>query len=329
MSEVKRIVAGRAASILSRFVKVTSRSATYFIPVNVCPVVPLVLLRYQIPFQFLDIDPKKSFCINLANATNKLRSCRDKQCGLLLVRTYGSSEYLDLELAIRELKLAFEGLRVIDDRCLCMPVVERDAHLQTASDLILYSTGPKKPVNLNFGGFGFTRHDLGVFSNVPIANRYVSGMERHMLACADSASRFEYPSTKWNIESALPIPEDNYLHQVGIANAKSLQRKKRVNDYYKSEIRNELILREASSEWRFCIKAKNKKEVLNIIWGNGLFASSHFKPIGTAFGCKPSDHPNAWLLYESVINLFNDQYATDDYVIQIVSIVNKHAQPLA
>lgn len=67
---------------------------------------------------------------------------------MLYVHTYGIEDtpYHKFE----EIKRKNPLLCIIDDRCLCMPRMESR---NTIADIELYSTGAKKQINLNGGGY--------------------------------------------------------------------------------------------------------------------------------------------------------------------------------
>ena len=68
---------------------------------------------------------------------------------------------------------------------------------------------------------------------------------------------------------------------------------------------------------KIIILVENKYEILNALFAEGLFASSHYKALGN----EPT--PIASNLANHVINLFNDEYFTEEQTIKTCEIINE------
>ena len=71
---------------------------------------------------------------------------------LIFVRPYG---YISNEsVFFKTIKQLNENCLIIDDRCLCLPNFEQ---IEGQADLLLYSTGKKKPVDLGTGAIALVK----------------------------------------------------------------------------------------------------------------------------------------------------------------------------
>ncbi len=67
--------------------------------------------------------------------------------------------------SLKEIKENHPDLLLIDDRCLCVPDLEPD--LSSPAEVILYSTGYGKIVDLGFGGYACLSGNLAYQSPQP------------------------------------------------------------------------------------------------------------------------------------------------------------------
>ena len=148
--------ANRASAVLYGFLKSNSFKGPFLIPANVCPVVPLTMMKAGVDFDFVDIDDRHTMSENLAlEMVNK----KDYD-GLLFVHSYGRK--FDNKEFYQSLKSLKPHLCIIDDRCLCRP--ELDGSLPINVDMVLYSTGYAKYVELSYGGYCVTRDECEITS---------------------------------------------------------------------------------------------------------------------------------------------------------------------
>lgn len=141
--------ANRASAVLYGFLKSKSSKGPFLIPANVCPVVPLTMMKAGIDFEFVDIDERHTMSESIALEMMSKRVYE----GLLFVHSYGKK--FDNEGFYQKLKTLNPNLCIIDDRCLCSP--ELDESLATNVDMELYSTGYAKYIELSYGGYGVTK----------------------------------------------------------------------------------------------------------------------------------------------------------------------------
>lgn len=143
------IYANRASAVLYGFLKSKSFKGPFLIPANVCPVVPLTMMKAGVDFEFVDIDERHTMSESIALD----RISKGDSEGLLFVHSYGMK--FDNEGFYQKLKSLNPNLCIIDDRCLCKP--ELDGTLSSNVDMELYSTGYAKYIELSYGGYGVTK----------------------------------------------------------------------------------------------------------------------------------------------------------------------------
>ncbi len=78
------------------------------------------------------------------------------------------------------------------------------------------------------------------------------------------------------------------------------------------------------SNWRFSILVSNKQKLLDEIFKQGLFASSHYGPIDYMYNKNCVENSNAGRIHDKLVNLFNDFRFDQAKACQIVDIINKH-----
>lgn len=138
--------ANRASAILFRFLKSRNFEKPFLLPANVCPVVPLSMMKAGVDYEFVDIDERHAMSEDLA--LEKLSS--GSYSGLLFVHSYG--HYFDNKNFYAQIKCINSEICIIDDRCLCKPSIEDEVPPNV--DLALFSTGYAKYVELSYGGYG-------------------------------------------------------------------------------------------------------------------------------------------------------------------------------
>lgn len=128
--------ANRASAVLYSFLKSRSFTGPFLIPANVCPVVPLTMMKAGVDFEFVDIDERHTMSEAIALERVGIRDYD----GILFVHSYGKR--FDNEDFYKGLKSLNPNLTIIDDRCLCKP--ELNGSIAHHVDMALYSTGYAK-----------------------------------------------------------------------------------------------------------------------------------------------------------------------------------------
>lgn len=310
---MKIIQAPRASAILYHLLVSQTNSLPWLLPANICPIVPITFLKADVPFEFVDISAE-TLHMDLEQAEALIK--RSRYGGLLYVHTYGEASTPKEFLA--NAKSFNPELLILDDRCLCIPDLEPDIH--SDADVTLYSTGYAKIVELNFGGYAYMKENLQYQpSYLPFNSKVHEELERSYKEAVSKRRRFVYRDTDWlETNSNLPAWYD-YRDQIESRQNSSLKQRGLLNDIYANRLPAEIQLPQAYQTWRFNIRVKNKKRIMDAILSASLFASSHYASLA---GIMTEGHaPQADKLADEVINLFNDHHFSLEQAEQICGII--------
>lgn len=272
---MRRVTGYRANRVLYNFLR-SNDCKTIIVPANICGGVVRLLQWMQCTIIYCDINPA-TLCLD----EEAVLQVVDQADAILFVHTYGvETDFAESFAKFRERN---PKIAIIDDRCLCMPDVEIE---DSAADMVLFSTGEKKPVNLGIGGIGFVA-DGWKYAEFEVEENEVLN------------------NTKWELE------DDVLLSKMDA----TIAHKEKLNAIYRKALPKSILLPEAYQHWRFNILVPNKAEIMQAIFDAGLFASGHYAP-------QSHDCPVAGKLYEHVINLFNDEYFTEEQAIKTCEVIN-------
>ena len=275
------VTAYRASKILFNFLVSNRFAKPFLIPCNVCEVIPQTFDLAGVCYEYVDIE-KSSWCLDQEKVLNKVND----YAGMLFVRTYGVEH--DQEDFFRQIKAKNSSFVIIDDSCLCVPDT---AEVQTFADVRLFSLGEKKQVDLGNGGFAFVND--------------------HLMYCEAPAPINSFlKDGSWTFDLSLLEKE----------RAKILVHKQKLNAIYHQLLPKHIQFESVYNNWRFNIFVENKQVILDALFKNQLFASSHYRPM-TKSMCMC---PNAFFLYDHVVNLFNDKYYTTEQAIRTCEIINQY-----
>lgn len=281
------VIDNRAAAVLYRFLISLPKGGKFILPVNICIVVPETFKAAGKNIEFVDID-SETLCAAESEILNLLQ--KDDYQGVLLNHTYGTAYKFDDFIA----KLKFQtNLFVIEDKCLCMP----ETASTNEADLVLFSTGYAKMIELPYaGGYGFLKE------NIRLAKSPVKSL---------------------NLDTCGVLkPEDfnidlqDYFDDIKKQREKILSHKQKINKIYDSHL-SLLALNSEFNNWRYNILIEDKAFFLEEIFGKQLFASSHYAPLHE----DRNKYPTAYKLFDSVINLFNDFYFTEQQARKISELI--------
>ena len=307
-----RIVqAPRASAILYHILVSQQERKPWLLPANICPIVPVTFLKARVPFEFVDISAE-TLHMDMGQAEDLIR--QRKFGGLLYAHTYGEpSTPSDFLNGIKSLN---PELLIVDDRCLCVPEFKP----QSSADVILYSTGYAKIVDLHFGGYALLRNGLNYQPAYLAfdADDY-DQIERSYKKAVQERVQFVYHDMNW-LETDASLPEwDDYRLQIESGLKASLAQRARLNEIYASSLPRELQLPQEYQMWRFNIRVKNKLKVMPTIFEAGLFASSHYVSLTGIMAVGSAPHADT--LADEVINLFNDHHFDTDKAAQICDLI--------
>lgn len=261
---MKLLTANRANKLLYNFIKVNNITGKVLLPANVCPDVVKTLAFAGMQPQFLDIQAE-TLCMDQQAALDYAKEASM----LIFVHTYG----LEVEFSafFQQLREQNPDLIIVDDKCLCLPDLDVK---DSAADLVLYSTGEKKMVNLGGGAIGYLA-DKWEYDEVPVEG-------------CDCLS-----NELWLLD-----PKQLYLKMDTI-----IAHKEKLNTIYRAMLPETIQLPDAFQHWRFNILVKNKQEILAALAAEGLVADSIYPAQGAS--CLVANNLHAY-----VINLYNDKLFT-------------------
>jgi hypothetical protein len=291
------IVDSRASAVLYRFLySRPGKKKKVILPVNICDIVPAIILKSGFQIEFVDID-SFDLCPDENHIFHVLENRPDEISGILYNYTYGIE--LDKTLFFAQLKQQFPNIWVVQDKCSNVPVPEIAC---PNTDLTLFSTGYAKHVDIGFGGFGIFGSDFE---------------ETHSMS---DTFDIQTDSKRYRVSthSAKMAPEE-YFNLVKHKAADVGIHKDRLNEIYADHLPGEIQMGDEYNTWRFNILVDKKETILKELFHQNLFASSHFKPMShdrAAF-------KNAYDLHDKVINLFNDFYYTEDQAFQTCKIIKE------
>jgi dTDP-4-amino-4,6-dideoxygalactose transaminase len=308
--------APRASAILYNLLVNQRQANPWLLPANICPIVPLTFMKARVPFEFVDISPA-SLHMDLNEAEARIR--QGDVGGLLYAHTYGDESTPDDFFALAK-SLNPEFL-IIDDRCLCIPKFETISQ----ADLVLFSTGYAKIVELGSGGYAFLREGVKYGPvTLPFAPSSHAKLEAEYKAAIRERTRFHYHDSDWLLADFDLSPWDEYRREIEKKLDASLAHRKSLNEIYSSRLPKEIQLRGEYQTWRFNIRVQNQAEVIKAIFDEQLFASAHYASLAGIMS--DGNAPVAEALGGEIINLFNDHYFTPRMAERVCEVIVKIAK---
>ncbi len=289
----------RASFILFNLLKSYCKGIV-LLPANVCPIVPAVLLKGKLPFQFVDIE-KESLSINEELVFDLIKKNPKKYGAVLNVRTYGNSS-TEVTSFFKNVKYYNKEILTIDDCCLAAPWFENKSF---SSDLEIYSTGYSKVVELGWGGYAYCKKKYRYKRE---CIRFKEDDHNKLLnQFYESFRKNEWKvstNSEW-LNSIKPgVSFEKYKEEVLVKREKAIEHKNIINKIYKTILPPEICLPDEFQLWRFNIIVKNPEVVLKRIFDNNFFASNHFYNVSKLFDDKSNNVSDD--LSRKVVNLFND-----------------------
>ncbi len=296
------IRAARASAILYSLLIGRKDKRPWLMPANICPIVPITFFKANIPIQLVDIAAD-TLNMDIALTDDLLRT--RKYGGVLYAHTYGENSTPDSFFV--EIKSRQPDLMILDDRCLCTPDLDPD--VATNADVILYSTGYAKVVELEFGGYAFLKEDVpynhAVLSYSPNMHEE---LEKTYKSAIKDRNIYVYQDSDW-LDTSLNLPSwYDYRRQIESQRIQTLEYRKQLNQLYSEALPKRIQLHDKFQTWRFNLRVKNQSELLDDIFSAGLFASAHYASLAGIM--VKAEAPQAGLLANEVINLFNDNHFT-------------------
>jgi len=309
------ITANRASAILYTFLRNKSFERPFLLPANVCPVVPLTFLKAKTDFEFIDID--ETHAMSKRQAKEKIIS--GGYSGIVFVHAYG--KLFNNTSFYQELKEISPEICIIDDRCLCQPDLTGVQPLYT--DLVLYSTGYAKYVELLFGGYGISKsNNINFYDNAFSKDAETIQQER-LRKCLRDEEVYDLPSDyPWMDCSALPMPQKQYFELISSKINAIREKKEYINKIYRTHLPKEIQWGPEYEGWRFNISIEKRDKILDAIFQNDLFAGANYP--STSYMFKKQHAPYAEEEAQHVLNLFNNHKASEEFALKICDIINYH-----
>lgn len=313
---MKTVLAARASAILYNLLLSRADGRPFLLPANVCPVVPLTFLKAKVPFEFVDIT-SEDLHMDLEACQRLLSANEGSYGGLLYVHSYGDPS--TPKECFAEIKEANPDLLLIDDRCLCVPDLEPDG--SPAADVVLYSTGYAKIVDLGIGGYAFLDEKTIYDEREPPPFRPPAWeqIEQDYKLCLETGSPYKYVDSDWLQTEADLSSWSRYSERVRNNLKISLIQRRHINAVYDELIPEERRLPPDYQQWRYNVRVKDSKRTLSAIFSGGLFASSHYQSLPGIFG--PGTGPKADELAHHVVNLFNDHHYSPEMAEKTARLV--------
>lgn len=306
----------RACGVLYNILKANEIKGKVLMPANICETVPATYTKAGIECIFCDIS-EKDWQIDKKQALGYIR---DNNITVLHYNhTYGYICHEDDEF-IKMVKKNFDNIFIVDDRCLCFPEVDK---VNNDADLVLFSTGKLKCVDMGTGGIGVIADecDYDVFFMEYSEDDEVK-FENHMKQCRKNNSHVDKDIllTNWLNTEELNIEYSEIRDMM----RKAKEHKSKLNDVY-SELPG--CMQEDYCKWRYQLLLYNASECREALFQAGLFCSSHYKSLGNGFFTEKR-MPVCEYLEKHIVNLFNDFYYTLDQAQKTKQILDKLANPV-
>lgn len=316
---MKVVIEDRASIILYNVLKelrLKLGEVKFFMPANVCPIVPATFIKAGVKYEFIDID-NETLNIDLNKVSEEVENS-NINCGLLFVRYLGNMTCVESEFK----KLKSQNVFIIDDRCPSRPTFNENDVLDY-SDVTLFSTGYAKYVELGYGGYAFVNSTkIDYFKNkLDFNDKEHEAITKEFNKCIATKKKFKFDKDNWLGNTEKSYDFESYKNTV-LENINKVDlHKKKMNDFYRANLPADIQFKTDYQNWRFNITVKDKDLLLKEIFDSGLFASSHYASISDIFANKKS--PNAETLYNHTINLFNDYRFDIEKASVLCKIINK------
>ena len=306
--------ANRASAVLCNFLRVRKFESPFLLPANVCPVVPLSFMKAGVEFDFVDIDETHAMSKGLA--MEKINS--GKYVGLVFVHAYGRQ--FDNTFFYKEIKQTTPDFCIIDDQCLCMP--DLSGIQPNNTDLVLYSTGYAKYVELSFGGYGVTETGGGILGYYDYSEADETKQQIYIKECLRKGGTYDWPADfPWLDCSRLQMTQEQYFDVIRKKMPVVNEWKEHINKIYREQLPKSIQWGEEYENWRFMVSVENRDEVLKAIFEKDLFAGTNFPSVSWMFKQQHSAYAEDEATH--ILNLFNDHRVNEEFAYRICKVINE------
>ena len=274
------------------------------------------MMKAGVDFEFIDIDVRHK--MSEEQVIEKIS--KGAYSGLFFVHSYGRS--FDNKGFYSEIKAINPELCIIDDRCLCKP--ELDDIVPENEDLVLFSTGYAKYVELSYGGFGVTPKQSIIIEGLEGTFEYSeedeSRQQVYIKDCFKNNKRYELPADySWLDCSPLKMDAKQYFGIVNEKIEKVKADKDIINKIYRSNLPKELQWGEGYDNWRFMMSVDNRDQLLKAIFAAGLFAGTNFPSVSWMFKGQHCERAEEEATH--ILNLFNDFRVNEEMAYKTCEII--------
>jgi hypothetical protein len=219
---------------------------------------------------------------------------------------------------LEKIKKEFPEIYLIDDRCLCFP--DR-TYSNSLFDLVLFSTGPRKQIDLGYGGFGLVKGSVLERQNL---TRSIKDFEyvRSLIKELPEIEKWKDAAYLNWFEAKQYDHTEDYFNELNKSLTIQVLYKKNLKEIYYKNIPQEFLMNEKYNDWRVQIRVKNKKKLLEMIFNAGMFAGDHFRSLGTWFDKR--EFPVGERLEREVVNLFIDFNIKPDQALQLSLLIKNY-----
>jgi len=308
----------RASAVLFNLLRSHEPEGPFLLPSNICPIVPLTFFKAGRGFELIDIAPD-TLCMDPTRIRERLEAAHlPTPAGIIYVRTYGA--IFDAEAVFGQIRKALPHALIVDDRCLCEP--DFGAELAPDADVVLYSTGYAKFVDIGFGGLGVFREGVPYTRSVSDFDEadLASVTDQYKYALAARAP-FQYVDGNWLDTAAPACSWREFRGQVERERIRARETKRQINSVYASRLPQAVQFPDDFQSWRFNIHLRDKSAALRAISAAGLFASGHYDSLDGIFGFEECQQSS--LVHKHVINLFNDRYFSVRRAEDLVDVLSR------
>ena len=307
----------RSSIILFNILLGLPNKKPFILPSNICPIVIATFKKAKRPFTFVDIS-LKTFEMNKEKLIEIIREKPDAYGGILWLRPYGiNKSNEDFFLTIKKLN---KKIFIIDDCCLSKPSLSFENHNQ---DLTLFSTGYSKYIDYGWGGFGWVNSKEIHYSRADLIfdNNDLITLNKAFQNSIDNNTKYVYSDNNW-LGGEIKHDFTEYRKKIIEDLPKISNHKKRINNIYSNIIYEDAQFPQEYQDWRFNIYINNKDKLIKKIFSEKLFASSHYYPMPKLLKLKPA--VNSEILYNKIINLFNDKRYSEKMAVRTAKLINNH-----
>ena len=274
---MKLLTANRANKILYNFLKVNNISGNVLLPANICSDVVKTLQYAGLTTTFVDLQVD-NLCIN----QEAVLAMAKEASMLLFVHTYGIEH--DFYAFFEQVREQNPDIVIVDDKCLCLPDLDVK---DSAADLVLYSTGENKMINLGGGAIGYLA-DQWEYDEVRVE-------ESELLS-----------NELWLLD-----PKQLYMKMDAI-----IAHKEKLNTIYRAMLPEAIQLPDAYQHWRFNILVPNQEQVLAALAAEGI-------PADCAYPSQDEACVVASNLHTLSVNLYNDKHLTPDQATRACEMIKE------